>query len=123
MTSDPDFLLKSWEKFEEQLNTLFGDPNELRNTENQIDNLTMHESDPASSYISSFRTLESRLRGWSDRSLMFALGKGSPAQILDLLEQQPGDINTLSDLVNATLKIDNRYQESQRDKRQANTAS
>ena len=54
MTTDPDFLLNSWEKFEEKLNTLFGDPNELRNIENLIDTLVMRESEPASSYISSF---------------------------------------------------------------------
>ena len=106
MSDDPDFLMNSWDSYEGQLLTLFGDPNELQNTENELDSLYMKDSDNASSYIASFRSLESRLEGWSDRALMHSFRKGLPSRILDLLDQQPGDINTLSELVNATLKID-----------------
>ena len=120
MSDDPDFLMNSWDLYEGQLLTLFGDPNELRNTENELESLYMKDSDNASSYIASFRSLESRLEGWSDRALMHSFRKGLPSRILDLLDQQPGDINTLSELVNATLKIDIRHEERVRERRRDN---
>ena len=120
MNDDPEFLMNSWDAYEGQLNTLFGDPNKLRNTENELDSLYMRDSDHALSYIASFRSLESRLSGWSDRALMHSFRKGLPSQIFDLLDQQPGEISTLAGLVNATLKIDIRHQERVRERRRDN---
>ena len=80
----------------------------------------MKDLDNASSYIASFRSLESWLEGWSDRALMHLFGKGLPLRILDLLDQQPGDINTISELVNATLKVDRRHQGCLRERRRDN---
>lgn len=106
MSDDPKFLMNFWEKFEEQLNTLFGDPNKLLNLENQLEALIMRESEHSLSYIPSFRTLKFHLIGWTDNALMFACCKGLPSRILDLLNQKLEPISTLSDLVNATLKRD-----------------
>ena len=100
-----------WDLYDVQLLTLFGDPTEIRNTENEMDALYLKYWDSALSYIASFRSHKSRLEGWSDCALMHSFRKGSPSRILDLLDQQPGDINTLSELVNATLKIIIRHQE------------
>ncbi|MBW0498885.1 hypothetical protein O181_038600 [Austropuccinia psidii MF-1] len=41
---DPSSLLNNWNLFEAQLFTLFGDPNEVRQAEQELDNLRMKES-------------------------------------------------------------------------------
>ncbi|MBW0506801.1 hypothetical protein O181_046516 [Austropuccinia psidii MF-1] len=38
---DPNYLLNSWKLFESQLFTLFGDPNEVRKAEAELDSLRM----------------------------------------------------------------------------------
>ncbi|MBW0589980.1 hypothetical protein O181_129695 [Austropuccinia psidii MF-1] len=38
---DPSYLIKNWQLFETQLFTLFGDPNEVRKAEQELDNLRM----------------------------------------------------------------------------------
>ena len=48
---------------------------------------------------------------------MFHFRKGLPARILDLLSQQGESILTLGDLIDATLKIDVRHHERQKEKR------
>ncbi|MBW0541066.1 hypothetical protein O181_080781 [Austropuccinia psidii MF-1] len=40
---DPNYLLNSWKLFESQLFTLFGDPNEVRKAEAELDSLRMKE--------------------------------------------------------------------------------
>ncbi|MBW0466617.1 hypothetical protein O181_006332, partial [Austropuccinia psidii MF-1] len=41
---DPSYLLNNWQLFVTQLFTLFGDPNEVRKAEQELDNLRMMES-------------------------------------------------------------------------------
>ncbi|MBW0464442.1 hypothetical protein O181_004157 [Austropuccinia psidii MF-1] len=41
---DPSYLLNSWQLFETQLLTLFGDPNAVRKDGKELDNLRMKES-------------------------------------------------------------------------------
>ncbi|MBW0558845.1 hypothetical protein O181_098560 [Austropuccinia psidii MF-1] len=45
---DPSYLLSSWKLFESQLITLFGDPNEVRPAEAELDSLRMKEGDHVS---------------------------------------------------------------------------
>ncbi|MBW0482778.1 hypothetical protein O181_022493 [Austropuccinia psidii MF-1] len=54
---DPSYLLNNWQFFETQLFTLFGDPNEVRKAEQELDNLRMKESSHVSLYIVDFRSL------------------------------------------------------------------
>ncbi|KAI9628677.1 hypothetical protein H4Q26_017971 [Puccinia striiformis f. sp. tritici PST-130] len=72
----PDCILNNWDKFEQQLFTLFGDPNEVRNAEYKLNNLQMKESSKASAYIAQFRTLQSRII-WNDAPLLFTFVKAS----------------------------------------------
>ncbi|MBW0519807.1 hypothetical protein O181_059522 [Austropuccinia psidii MF-1] len=55
---DPSYLLNNWQLFQTQLFTLFGDPNEVRKAEQQLDNLRMKESGHLGSYPGSFDTLQ-----------------------------------------------------------------
>ncbi|MBW0520518.1 hypothetical protein O181_060233 [Austropuccinia psidii MF-1] len=54
---DHSYLLNNWQLFEAQLFTLFGDPNEFRKAEQELDNLRMKESVHVSLYIADFRSL------------------------------------------------------------------
>ncbi|MBW0498703.1 hypothetical protein O181_038418 [Austropuccinia psidii MF-1] len=57
----PSYLLNNWKLFEAQLFTLFGDPNEVRKAEQELDNLRMKEGGHVSLYIVDFRSLISRI--------------------------------------------------------------
>ncbi|MBW0549421.1 hypothetical protein O181_089136 [Austropuccinia psidii MF-1] len=61
---DPSYLLNNWKLFETQLFTMFGDPNEFRKAEQELDNLRMKESGHVSLYIADFRSLMSRIGDW-----------------------------------------------------------
>ncbi|MBW0550395.1 hypothetical protein O181_090110 [Austropuccinia psidii MF-1] len=58
---DPSYVLNNWQLFESQLFTLFGNPNEVRKAEQELDNLRMKESGLASVYIADFSSLISRI--------------------------------------------------------------
>ncbi|KNZ44858.1 hypothetical protein VP01_8756g1, partial [Puccinia sorghi] len=47
-----------WDQFEQQLFTLFGDPNEVRNAKFELNSLSMKDNGKALSYIAQFRTLQ-----------------------------------------------------------------
>ncbi|MBW0548994.1 hypothetical protein O181_088709 [Austropuccinia psidii MF-1] len=61
---DPNYLLNSWKLFESQLFTLFGDPNEVRKAEAELDSLRMKEGGHVSLYIADFRSFVSRTGYW-----------------------------------------------------------
>ncbi|MBW0574835.1 hypothetical protein O181_114550 [Austropuccinia psidii MF-1] len=88
---DPSYLINNWPLFESQLFTLFGDPNEVRKAEQELDNLRMKESGHVS-----LRALASRL--------------------LDQLASHPGMFDTLQELMDVTLELDTRYHERQKEK-------
>ncbi|MBW0512997.1 hypothetical protein O181_052712 [Austropuccinia psidii MF-1] len=58
---DANYLLNSWSLFEYQLFTLFGDPNEVRKAEEDLDSLT---------YISEFRIFVSIIGNWGEKALI-----------------------------------------------------
>ncbi|MBW0571438.1 hypothetical protein O181_111153 [Austropuccinia psidii MF-1] len=63
---DPSYLLNNWQLFETQLLTLFGNPNEVRKAEQELDNMRMKESGHVSLYIADFRSLMSRIGDWEE---------------------------------------------------------
>ncbi|MBW0490395.1 hypothetical protein O181_030110 [Austropuccinia psidii MF-1] len=56
---DPSYLLNNWKLFETQLFTLFGDPNEVRKAEQELENLRMKESGQASFFGWDFFIIDS----------------------------------------------------------------
>ncbi|MBW0564440.1 hypothetical protein O181_104155 [Austropuccinia psidii MF-1] len=73
----------SWPLFESELLTLFGDPNEVRKAEAELDSLRMKEGGHVSLYIADFRSLVSRIGDWGERALIHHFRKGLPSRILD----------------------------------------
>ncbi|MBW0472053.1 hypothetical protein O181_011768 [Austropuccinia psidii MF-1] len=58
---DTNYLLNSWNLFESQLFTLFGNPSEVRKAEAELNSLRMKEGGHVSLYIANFRSLASRI--------------------------------------------------------------
>ncbi|MBW0565222.1 hypothetical protein O181_104937 [Austropuccinia psidii MF-1] len=80
---DPSCLLNDWQLFETQLLTLFGDPNEVRKAEQELDNLRMKESGHVSLYIDDFRSLMSRIGDWGERAYIHVYKRGLTSRLLD----------------------------------------
>ena len=114
---DPNFLLNNWEIYESQLFSLYGDRNETRNAELELDELTMKENGYASTYITEFRALMGRIEGWGECALMFKFRKGLPPRLLDAMSTHFDNVNSLLELINLTLKFDTRYHKQQKEKR------
>ncbi|MBW0501510.1 hypothetical protein O181_041225 [Austropuccinia psidii MF-1] len=108
---DPIYLLNSWKLFESQLLTLFGDPNEVRKAEAELDSLRMKEGGHVSLYIADFRSLVSRIGDWGERALIYHFRRGLACRILDQLASHPSSIDSLQDLMDITLELDTRYHE------------
>ncbi|MBW0569173.1 hypothetical protein O181_108888 [Austropuccinia psidii MF-1] len=113
---DSNYLLNSWHLFESQLFTLFGDPNEVRKAEVELDSLRMQEGGHVSLYIANFRSLVSRIGDWGERALYHHFRKGLPSRILDQLASHPTRIDSLQDLMDVTLELDTRYHERKKEK-------
>ncbi|MBW0462988.1 hypothetical protein O181_002703 [Austropuccinia psidii MF-1] len=114
---DPSYLLNNWPLFESQLFTLFGDPNEVRKSEQELDNLRMRESGYVSLYIADFRSLMSRIGDWGERAYIHVYRRGLASRLLDQLASHPGSFDTLQELMDVTLELDTRYHERQKEKR------
>ncbi|MBW0536706.1 hypothetical protein O181_076421 [Austropuccinia psidii MF-1] len=112
----PNYLLNSWQLFQSQLFTLFGDPNEVRKAEAELDAFRITEGVNVSLYIADFRSLVSRIGDWGERTLIHHFRKGVPFRILDQLASHPSRIDSLQDLMDITLKPDTRYHGRQKEK-------
>ncbi|MBW0577865.1 hypothetical protein O181_117580 [Austropuccinia psidii MF-1] len=114
---DSSYLLNSWPLFESQLFTLFGDPNEVRKAEAELDGLRMKEGGNVALYIAHFRSLVSRIGYWGERALIHHFRKGLASRILDQLASHPSNIDSLQDLMDISLELDTRYHERQKEKK------
>ncbi|MBW0577740.1 hypothetical protein O181_117455 [Austropuccinia psidii MF-1] len=113
---DPSYLLNNWPFFESQLFTLFGDPNEVRKSEQELGNLRMKESGHVSLYISDFRSLMSRIGDWGERAYIHFYRRGLASRLLDQLASHPGAFDTLQELMDVNSELDTRYHERQKEK-------
>ncbi|MBW0559384.1 hypothetical protein O181_099099 [Austropuccinia psidii MF-1] len=85
---DPSYLLKTLQLFKVQLFTLFGDPNDVRKAEQEVENLRMKESGNKRTGIKTF----------------------GPVGF------HPSNFDTLKELMDITLELDTRYHERQKEK-------
>ncbi|MBW0593504.1 hypothetical protein O181_133219 [Austropuccinia psidii MF-1] len=113
---DPNYLLNSSKLFKSKLFNLFGDPNEVRKAQAELDSLRMKEGGHVSLYIADFRSLVSRIGDWGERALIHHFRKELPSRILDQLAFHPSRIDSLQDLMDITLELDTRYHERQKEK-------
>ncbi|MBW0570330.1 hypothetical protein O181_110045 [Austropuccinia psidii MF-1] len=116
INQDSSYLLNSWPLFESQLFTLFGDPNEVRKDEAELDGLRMKEGGHVALYIADFRSLASRIGDWGERALIHHFRKGLASRIVDQMASHPSNIDYLQDLMNFSLELDTRYHERKKEK-------
>ncbi|MBW0491117.1 hypothetical protein O181_030832 [Austropuccinia psidii MF-1] len=102
--------------FEAQLFTLFGDLNEVRNAEKELDNQKMKESGHVSLSISDFRSLMSRIGDWGERTYIHVYEGGLESRLFDQLASNPGTFDSLQELMDMNLELDNRYHEIHNEK-------
>ncbi|MBW0592297.1 hypothetical protein O181_132012 [Austropuccinia psidii MF-1] len=102
---DTSYLLNNWQLFETQLFTLFGDPTEVRNAAQELENLRMKESGHVSFYIADFRSLMSRIGDWGQRAYIHVYRRALAAGLLDELASHPGTFDTLQELMDVTLEL------------------
>ncbi|MBW0480928.1 hypothetical protein O181_020643 [Austropuccinia psidii MF-1] len=114
--SYPSYLLKNWKLFETQLFTLFGDPNEVRKAEQELDNLRMKEGGHLSLYIADFRSLMSGIGDWGGRAYIHVYRRGLASRPLDQLAAYPENYVTLQELIDSALELDTRYHERNKEK-------
>ncbi|MBW0512157.1 hypothetical protein O181_051872 [Austropuccinia psidii MF-1] len=113
---DPSYPLNNWQLFETQLLTLFGEPNEVRKAEQELDNSRMKESGHVLFYIADFRILMSRIGDCGERSYIHFYRRGLASILLDQLASYPGSFDTLQELMDITLELYTRYHEIQKEK-------
>ncbi|MBW0568225.1 hypothetical protein O181_107940 [Austropuccinia psidii MF-1] len=111
---DPSYLLNNRQLFETQLFSLFGDPNEVRKAEQELDNSRMKEIGHVSLYIDDFRSLISSIGDWGERSYINVYRRGLESRLLHQLASYPGNFDTLQELMEITLELDTRYHERQK---------
>ena len=68
--SDPHCILNNWDAFEQQLFSMFGDPNEVRNAKLDMDRLVMKDNHKAPTYVAKFRAIQTQIN-WNDSALAF----------------------------------------------------
>ncbi|MBW0464452.1 hypothetical protein O181_004167 [Austropuccinia psidii MF-1] len=112
---DPSYLLNSWKLFESRCFTLFGDTNEARKAEAELNSFSMKEGGHVSLYIADFRSLFSRILGWGERALIYHFRRGFASRIMDQLASHHSRIDSLQDLMDITLELDTRYHERQKE--------
>ncbi|MBW0526867.1 hypothetical protein O181_066582 [Austropuccinia psidii MF-1] len=113
---DPSYLLNNWQLFKNQLFTQFGDPTEVRKDEQELDNLSMKQSDHVFLYISDFRSLISRIEYWGERAYINVYKRGLSSRSLAQLASHPSTSDSLQELMDIALELDTRYQERQKEK-------
>ncbi|MBW0518490.1 hypothetical protein O181_058205 [Austropuccinia psidii MF-1] len=92
---DPSYLLHSWPMLATQLLTLFGDPNEVRKAEQELDNLSMKESGHISLYTSDFRSSMSIIEDWGERAYIHVYRRELASELLDQPACHPGTFSRL----------------------------
>ncbi|MBW0522290.1 hypothetical protein O181_062005 [Austropuccinia psidii MF-1] len=105
---DPSYLLNNWQLFETQLFTLFGEINEVRKAEQELENLRMKESGQVSLHIVDFRSLISRIGDWVERAYIHVYRRGLASRLLEQLPYQPGSFDSLQELMDINLELDTR---------------
>ncbi|MBW0526599.1 hypothetical protein O181_066314 [Austropuccinia psidii MF-1] len=95
---------------------LFGDPNEVRKAEQELENIRIIESDQVSLYIADFRSLNERIGDWGERAYIHVYRRGLESRLLDQLASHLGNFDSLQELMDITLELDTRYHERKKEK-------
>jgi len=107
------FMFASWAGFAERLTQMFGDPEATTTAERGLRNLVQRTS--AIEYTTQFQTLATQVE-WNDRALMAQYKDGLKAKVQDAIILME-DADTLRDLIDQAIRIDNRIYQRELTKR------
>ncbi|MBW0494063.1 hypothetical protein O181_033778 [Austropuccinia psidii MF-1] len=113
---DQSYLLNNWKLFETQIFTLFGDSNEVRTAEQELDNPRMKESGHVSLYISDSRSLTPRIGDWGERPYIHVYRGQLAPRHLDKLASHPSSFDTIQGPMHITVELDTKYHERQNER-------
>lgn len=113
----------SYEDFTKQLKAAFGDPDEVRTAERQLD--ALRQTSSCSAYVAQFTSLASLLPNWSDNKEAWLLKfrKGLKQEIRDMLLYYPKEPHDFDELTQLCIQLDNKLHAHQAEKRQASGGS
>ena len=114
-TSKEALMLDNYELFKDRITKVFGDPNAEATAEHNLRLLVMKDSEAIANYITRFRTESARLK-WDDSALKYHFRTGLADRILDDLARMTDQPDSLSELMEMSLAIDNRHWERNREK-------
>ncbi|MBW0473553.1 hypothetical protein O181_013268 [Austropuccinia psidii MF-1] len=112
---DPAYLLNNCALFDYQLFTLFGDPNEVRKSEAELDALRMKEGGHVLLYLTHLRSLVSNIGDWGETAHMHHYRKGLAFRIWYKFASHPSIIDLIKGLMDFILEHDTRYHERQKE--------
>ncbi|MBW0492515.1 hypothetical protein O181_032230 [Austropuccinia psidii MF-1] len=112
---DPEYLLNDWALFESQLFILFGDPDEVRQSEAELDASRLKEGGHVLLYISYFIALTPGIGDWGERALFHHFRKELASRIIDQLAVHPSRFDSLQNLMDISLELDTRYHERKKE--------
>jgi hypothetical protein len=112
-------VLSDFTLFEEELRSLFGDPDEAATNERKLRNLRMKDHQTVAGYITLFRQYSAHVP-WGNSALLSQFRQGLPDRILDLIAQRENPVTTLHQMMDVCLRMDNRYHERQAEKKADN---
>ena len=114
-SSKEALMLDNYDLFKDRITKVFGDPNAEATAEHNLRLLVMKDSEAIANYITRFRTESARLK-WDDAALKYHFRTGLADRILDDLARMTDQPDTLSELMEMSLSIDNRHWERNREK-------
>ncbi|MBW0534002.1 hypothetical protein O181_073717 [Austropuccinia psidii MF-1] len=109
--NDPESFFSDRKK----LFTIFADPNEVRNAEQELDNLRMKESGKGVSYIADFRSFMSRIGDWGENTYIHVYRRGLTSRLLDQLASHPENFDSLQEFMDISLELNTTYHEGQKE--------
>ena len=106
-------IYANWENFEAALRTVYGELDEERTAELQLQKLTQGGS--AADYSAKFQRLATKTQ-WNDEALVAGFYRGLKENIKDDLTRMDSRPTTLAGMIETAIRIDNRYYERKLEK-------
>jgi len=107
-TQDPTGMFRDYTTFKVKLKEIFGSSNEVTQAIRVIQHLKQRTS--ASEYAAKFEE-HSQVTGWDQQALMTMFRRGLKDSVKDQLMNHGGTLDTLKDLTEAAIEIDDRLYE------------
>ena len=113
----------SYENFVRQLKAAFGDPDEVRTAERQLD--ALRQTSSCSAYVAQFTSLASLMPSWetNKEAWLLKFRKGLKQEVRDMLLYYPNEPHDFDEFTKLCIQLDNKLHAHQAEKRQVSGGS